>query len=425
MRKMKMLILSLLTVAMVFGLWGCAGTKEDTDGKTKLVLWSIATESDSFNNAYKKAIADFEATHPDVKIEMQTFENESYKQKIKAAVSSNELPDIFYTWGGGFSADFVAADRVLCLDSYYGKYESGISKAALGNATYNDKLYGVAYVTPVSLCFYNKAMFDKVGASVPSTYEEFVNVCQKFIDNGITPIGNSAKETWVLAMIHDGLTLKSAGPVNTAAAITGKGVSYNSADFIKSATALTNLVKMGAFLESASANSNDEASEMFYAGTVPMYITGSWMAGSIYSSETVGNPDDFDCFAIPVVNSANAKITDYMGGAADTLMVAKSSEHADLAAEACFEIAKGVSKYAYLDGVGIPAWTVDYEATGINAMTQKIASLCKEATSFTLWFDTLMSADDAGEYLSLLQLLYSGDVSPEEFCKKMAEQIEK
>ncbi len=424
MRKVKLFVIAVLLVVTAAMLVGCGG-KDDSDGKTKVVLWSIATESDSFNSAYNKAIADYEKAHPDVDIVMETFENEAYKQKIKAAVAANELPDIFFTWGGGFSSDFVASDKVLCLDDYYSKYESGISKAALGNATYNDKLYGVAYVTPVSLVFYNKAMFNEVGASVPTTYDEFVDVCQKFIDKDITPIGNCAKETWVLAMIHDGLTLKSAGPQNTASAITGGGVSYNSNDFITASGDLVKLVKMGAFLESASAISNDEASEMFYAGTVPMYITGSWMAGSIYSSETVSNPDDFDCFAIPVVNGSNAKITDYMGGASDTLMVAKSTKNPDLAAEIAFEIAKGVSKYAYLDGVGIPAWTVDYDASGINAMTQKIAGLCKEATSFTLWFDTLMSADDAGEYLSLLQSMYIGDITPEEFCEKMANQIAK
>ena len=80
--------------------------------------------------------------------------------------------------------------------------------------------------------------------------------------------------------------------------------------------------------------------------------------------------------------------------------------------------------YAYLSGSGIPAWTVDYDQSTVNPITAKEALLAGKATSFTLWFDTLMEADDAGEYLALLQELYVGNISPEEFDKSMAAQLE-
>jgi len=35
-----------------------------------------------------------------------------------------------------------------------------------------------------------------------------------------------------------------------------------------------------------------------------------------------------------------------------------------------------------------------------------------------------MEAEDAGEYLALLQELYVGNLSPEEFTQAMAEQLE-
>ncbi|MEL7658756.1 MAG: extracellular solute-binding protein, partial [Bacillota bacterium] len=117
----------------------------------ELTLWSIATESDAFHDAYLQAIAEFEEANPGVTIKMETFENESYKIKIKSAVAANDLPDIFYTWGGGFSSAFVESGKVLPLDDYSQPYAEGISKAALGNVIYDGKLYGVSYVTPVSV----------------------------------------------------------------------------------------------------------------------------------------------------------------------------------------------------------------------------------------------------------------------------------
>ncbi|WMJ90573.1 extracellular solute-binding protein [Anaerocolumna sp. MB42-C2] len=398
-------------------------SKDGAKGEVQLTLWSIATESDSFNHAYTQAIADYEAAHPGVKIVHETFENESYKTKIKSAVAANELPDLFYTWGGGFSKSFVASGKVMPLDKYYTEdYKAQLPQAALSNATYDSVLYGSTYTTPVSALFYNKAMFDKYGLKAPATWEELVKVCQTFLDNGITPFGVSVKDTWVLAMAHDALTLKSAGPTKTAAAVTKNGVSYKDPDFLASAAKIKELVDMGAFLEGATGLSNDEASANFYNGTVPMYITGSWMGGSILTDAT--NPEDFDVAPIPVINSNNAKITDFMGGAADTIMVSQSTKYPDEAGNAVFELTKSISKYAYLDGAGIAAWKVDYDDSSVNPITKKVAEYASGATSFTLWFDTLMDANDAGEYLALLQELYTGNLSPEEFVEAMASQLQ-
>lgn len=179
---------------------------------------------------------------------------------------------------------------------------------------------------------------------------------------------------------------------------------------------------MGAFSNSAIGLSNDEASADFYAGKAAMYITGSWMAGSIQTDAE--NPDDFGVTPIPVLNGTNAKITDFMGGAADTLMASASSKNPDLAAEAVFELTKSISKYAYLDGAGIPAWKIDYDDSSVNPLTKEVAEYASNATSFTLWFDTLMEAEDAGEYLALLQELYVGNLTPKQFVEAMAEQLE-
>lgn len=405
-------------------LTGC-GEKEEgsSEAKTELTMWTIATESDSFHEPYKKAIADFEAAHPGVTIKMETFENEAYKTKIKSAVAANELPDIFFTWAGGFSESFVKSGKVLCLDDYYKNYESGISKAALANDIYDGKLYGSVTCTPVSAMWYNKAMFEKQGLDVPKTWDEFKAVCQKFVDAGIKPIGSSVKDTWVLAMLHDGLALKSAGAEKVQKALTKQGQSYNDPDFIKAATCIKELVDMGAFIDGATGLSNDEASASFYAEQVPMYFTGSWMGGSIMTDAE--KPENFSVAPIPVVNGANAAITDFMGGGSDTLMVSADTKDKDLSAAAAFEITRSVSKYAYLSGAGIPAWKVDYDASEVKPLTQEVTELAAGATSYTLWFDTLMTSDDAGEYLTLLQSLYSGDITPEKFAESMDKQLSK
>ena len=429
----KRVLAVLVTVVLVFTLMGCASNIKlatdgtittapaDADEPVELTLWTIATESDAFHVPYLNSIADFEEANPGVTVRMDTFENEAYKTKIKSAVAANELPDIFFTWAGGFSSDFVATGKVLCLDSYYPNYSDSVSMAALSNAVYDGKLFGSVTCTPVSLMWYNKAMFETQGLAVPTTWEDLKNVCQKFLDAGIKPIGSSVKDTWVLAMLHDGLTLKSAGADKVVKALKKQGQSYNDPDFLKSAEIIRELAEMDAFIDGATSLSNDEASASFYAEQVPMYITGSWIGGTIMTE--AATPDNFSAAPIPVTNGANAAITDFMGGGSDTLMVAASTKNPDLAAAAAFEITQGVSKYAYLGGAGIPAWNVDYDASTVPPITQEVAKLATNATSFTLWFDTLMTSDDAGEYLTLLQALYTGDITAQEFVESMDSQL--
>lgn len=417
----------LLTVMMVLTmLTGCGDSseKESSSGdETTLTMWTIATESDSFHKPYLDAIAEFEKAHPGVKINMETFENESYKTKIKAAVAANELPDIFFTWAGGFSKSFVSSGKVLCLDDYYKTYEKEISMTALANDVYDGKLYGSVTCTPVSVMWYNKEMFKAQGVEVPKTWDEFKAVCKKFVDAGIKPIGTSVKDTWVLAMLHDGLALKSAGAEKVTKALTKQGQSYNDPDFVKAAACIRELTDMGAFIDGATGLSNDEASASFYAEQVPMYFTGSWMGGSIITDAE--KPENFSVAPIPVVNDQNASVTDFMGGGSDTLMVSAGTKNKDLAAAAAFEITRSVSKYAYLSGAGIPAWSVSYDASSVPELTRQVADIAGKATSYTLWFDTLMTSDDAGEYLTLLQSLFTGDLKPEDFVKNMEKQLSK
>ncbi|HHX17460.1 MAG TPA: extracellular solute-binding protein [Clostridium sp.] len=392
------------------------GTKD-----IELTLWSISTESDAFHNSYTKAIADFEAANPGVKIKHETFENQSYKTTIATSVTGNDLPDIFYTWGGGFSAPFIDSGNVLALDEYFtDEYKSQINDAALTYQTYNGKVYGVTYTTPISTLFYNKKIFAENSVEPPTTFDELVDVCEKLKANGITPIGISAKDTWVLAMTHDNLVLKSAGHDKVVSALTGGGQSYNDPDFIKAAANFKKLVDIGAFVEGAAGMSNDEASAEFYAGRVAMFVTGSWMAGSIQSDPE--NPEDFDAVPYPVAGN-NAAATDFMGGAADTLMVSKSSKDPELAAKAAIELARSISKYSYLDGAGLPVWEVDYDDSEVNPLTRKLASFVEGATSFTLWFDTLMESEYKDPYLNLLQELYFGQITPEQFAERMDENL--
>ena len=74
---MKKILALALVLCIALGMIGCSASGKKEDGETVLTMWCIATESDANHEAYEKAIAEYEAAHPGVKIEWEAFENES------------------------------------------------------------------------------------------------------------------------------------------------------------------------------------------------------------------------------------------------------------------------------------------------------------------------------------------------------------
>ena len=417
----------MILFAMLFK--GCQPTEgkvtsseEGVDEREVITLWTIATENDAFHTPFVKAIEDYERENPHVKIKMESFENQAYKAKLKSAVAANELPDIFFTWGGGFSKTFVESGKVLPLDMYYENYKTELPPAAVSYAVYDETLYGTTYVTPVSMLFYNKKIFTELNVKTPETWDDLVFACAVLQENEITPLALSSKDSWALAMLHDAIALKSAGHSVIQEVLTKEGQRYDNADFLIAAEKLQALIEMQAFSENAIELSNDEVQTTFIEGDAGMYIMGSWTGGVISMDAT--NPAEFDVVPVPVIGE-NAGTTDFMGGAVDTLMVSAATKDKDLTANAAFEIARNVSKYAFLEGAGIAAWTIDYDTSNVNELSAKIADYTKNASSFTLWFDTLMEPGDAAYYLMFLQELYGRNIDAMAFVEGMDTQLSK
>ena len=217
-----------------------------------------------------------------VKIESDTAENEAYKMKLKAAIAANETPDIFYTWGHGFIKPFVEAGKVEALDDYLtDDFKSHLGPSTLTGFQFDGKTYALTTDQSVACMFYNKEMFENLNLEVPETFDDFLTVCQTFLDNGITPLTVGGKEPWTIAMYHDLLALRAVGSEGVKAA-TGKETGFDDPGFLEAAQCLKKLVDMGAFPEGSAGISREESEVPFLQGQIPMYLNGSWTATRVY-----------------------------------------------------------------------------------------------------------------------------------------------
>lgn len=412
---MKKLLAVLLTALMLLSLVSAFAEEQIT-----LQLWSIATESDSSHQAYVDAIAAFEADHPNIKIEHNATENEAYKTKIKAAMSSGEdLPDLFFTWGMGFLGEFVNAGRVVCLDESYPAYEAELPKAMTTNVTYDGKMYGVPYTMSLVTLYANMDILAEVGFDhIPATFEEMMDCCDKLVAAGQIPFGVSGKELWCLSEYVEPLVIKSVGGENLKAMYNGEK-SWNDEGVIAAIAAFQDMKNKGYFDPSADALGNDEVKNNFIAGKYAFYQNGSW------NNADIGSKAQFAVQAgtFPVLNP-DVTLYQMIGGPNNTLAVTETSEHKAEAIEAAYYLAKFFSDADYKSGANLPCWAADPNAE-VSDLVKSAADMAAKAESMVLFGDNFLSADAANTYLDYIGLAWAGDITPEDYAAGLDADLNK
>ena len=413
---MKKILALALALCMIFALCAC-GQK---DNRTVITLWSIATESDSSHQAFIDAIAAFEKEHPDVRIEHVTTENEAYKTKIKAAMSSGEgLPDVFFTWGMGFLGEFVNAGRVYCIDKEYEAYKSELPEAMTVNVRYGDSnsMYGVPYTMSLITLYANMDILAKVGYDhIPATFDEMMDCCDKLVAAGEIPFGVAGKEKWCLSEYVEPLVIKSVGGQKLRDMYNGVE-SWNNEGVIKAIDAFQTMINKGYFDPSANALTNDEVKNNFIAGKYAFYQNGSW------NNKDIGEQAKFNVKAgtFPVLDDS-IPLYSMIGGPNNTLAVTESSKNKELAVEAAFFLAKFMSDADYKSGANLPCWAADPNAE-VNELIQVAADMAGKAEDMVLFGDNFLSADAANTYLDYIEKAWAGEVDATAYVKGLDAEL--
>ncbi len=392
------------------------------EGETVLKLWCIATESDANRPAYLQAIADYEAAHPGVKIEMEAFENESYKTKIKAAMmggDTEDLPDIFFSWSGAFLGEFVNADRVQCLDENFKAYEGQLPETMLSTTTYDGKHYGVPTTFNIVAMYANMDLLKEAGWDhVPETYEDLTACCDALLEKGIIPFGCAGKETWCVTEYLEPIIIKTIGYDALGKIFAGEAT-WNDPDIATAVTTFQDMINKGYFDPNGAALGNDEVKANFLAGKTAFYQNGSWNTGEVAAADFNASVALF-----PVMNEERSSYNQTIGGPSDVLAVCSSSKNVDVAADAAVALGKEICHYNYLNAVGMPAWIPDYDTSSLSPLMVQIADLVASCEGMVLFGDTAMAADPAQVYLDYVSQVYGGEINGEDFVAGLTKDLQ-
>ena len=204
------LLIGAMAASMLTGCGSNGGSSDSSDSKADsssetMTIMMNGSDSDAFMEGYRKIIDGFnESNEYGVKVEIQNITNADYKTKLTTMMASDSEPDIIFTWPLGYLENFVNGDKIVSLQKYLDEdedWKNSFNGGILDPLTYDGEVYAIPTQQSTAIMYYNKAIFDKYGLEVPTTYDEYVQVCDTLKENGVTPVAlaSTADDAWLVS----------------------------------------------------------------------------------------------------------------------------------------------------------------------------------------------------------------------------------
>ncbi len=198
--NMKKVSSMLLASAMVVSLTACGGSgggdsatggSAAADGAVTLSIWS-PTDTEGVEAWWVEKINEWNAEHPEIQVSREAIDRSdsyAYENKITTAVTSSDLPDIFYV--DGPTVSYYAANGIIVpLDDYFTQDDlSDFVPSTVAQCTYDEKLYAISATESSVALFYNRDQLAECGVDVadidsrtidnPLTWSELAEIAEK------------------------------------------------------------------------------------------------------------------------------------------------------------------------------------------------------------------------------------------------------
>ena len=128
--------------------------------------------------AWAVVVKGFEAAHPDIKVNVEVADWDSYWQKLQVQIAGGTPPDVF-AMDAPLYMDWQSRGVLLNLQSYLDKEPGildGVYPVTLEAYRTADGIYGLPRDFQTIVLYYNKDMFDAGGVAYPTeawTYDDF------------------------------------------------------------------------------------------------------------------------------------------------------------------------------------------------------------------------------------------------------------
>lgn len=156
-----------------------------SEGSETLTLWAQEPEMDRIY--MKRAIKNYESSTGN-KINVVQFPKEEFLSSVSDAfLNKTQAPDLLLSYGGT-NLDRFHPDENL-YDFTDAVWVDDLTDTSITQTVYHGKIIGLPHwEASISGTLYNKDIFSKFGITLPANQSEFMDVCEKLLSHGITPL---------------------------------------------------------------------------------------------------------------------------------------------------------------------------------------------------------------------------------------------
>ena len=361
-----------ISMMVMLSVAGCGGKTESQSDNGDKVMVSISFWEGSNKKGTEKTLTEltekYKEIHPEVEFNLMPQPNSGYQDWIKARLAADDAPVL------EFNHTSILKDQYK--NGYLYDFSEEFNKPnpyVDGNAAWKDifedgKLdaaheysYEPTYAVPISGMgigiYYNKDIYDKLGLSVPETWDEFIANCEKIKESGSNPISMMLMKpdavSWFNWYFYTGMyanyylanpDINYNGDNVLSTAEYAKAVCEGKFDLTKGKDNefvnkyLDFAEQFGKYCIGAAGLDEAGAKAQFLAGTAGHLMSGSWDMDSMLNNGKV----NIGVFSLPKFSKENSEYagSNMMISTVSTYGIIKSEKHSQAQYDAAIDFMK-------------------------------------------------------------------------------------
>lgn len=318
-----------------------------------------------------KIFDEFNKANPGMKVVDNSAGHEDFKTQILVTIAGDNPPDVFSYWAGARTQFVVDGNRLMELEQLWAdnKLDDIIPAGVKSAAVYNGKIYLVPMNVHIVGFFYNPTIMEKAGVTeMPTTWAQFLEVCEKIKASGVAPIALGSKNRWPAQFWFDYMVSFTAGPEYRQKLMAGQA-NYNDPEVVKAMEMWKELVDKGYFVPDANAYDWNEAADQVANGRAAMTLMGTFITG-YWNGNKLEPVKDYDFFPFPIIDE---KLTVVTHGTVDGWVIPAAAKNKEGAQKLLLHFLTPESQATWALGQGALAAVNNVDASIYSPVMKKAA----------------------------------------------------
>ena len=412
-------MLAVVAVAASATLAGCSAGS-DPDAVTIRV--AMGSSGDAVDQGFEVLKERYEDKYPGRNVEIIIQEDDVYQTTgLSTLLSSREAPDAYFEWSGprmrGHVSDGDGADLSEALegDLFAGRFDAN----AFNNMDVDGSgIYMVPWTGDVTnVIWYDADVFDDLGLSVPTTWDEYLDANQTMLDEGLLPLVEGNKDQWPVGSVASHIASRMVGEDQYSAVMDGEAP-MNSPEMVE---AFEKLAELAPFVNpSINALADDEAMTQFFLQKAVTHQIGSWLMAD--AAENAGDLN-FDYFNLPAFSDGAGDQGSVLG-ISTGFMVNEKSAHQEETLEFLAMLADEDGTKMWAEA-GLAPMTIDpFKGVDADPRTVALAEMMGTASALVAPADSGHDIEIAAAFYDAAASVIGGTATPKEAADTAQSRID-